>query len=57
MLTKYVPIFAIWMRQMKVFKDQQQKNKPPYADFIQCKPGKMTSCELSGMMRAQRSDS
>lgn len=28
MLTKYVPIFAIWERQMKVFKDQQEeKNK------------------------------
>lgn len=30
MLTKYVPIFAIWERQMKVFKDQQEKNKPPH---------------------------
>lgn len=28
MLKKYVTIFAIWERQMKAFKDQQEENHP-----------------------------
>lgn len=33
MLTKYVPIFAIWEKQMKIFKDQlEEKQNGPCAD-------------------------
>lgn len=35
MLTKYVPIFAIWEKQTNVFKDQQEKNKPPHMQMKQ----------------------